>query len=154
MIRTHGAWNTTRIIGSETQEGSLLATLSSIGSTSVSYHGAPPLLQLMASDAVNLSLLTSGVPDSDIMMSNTKLAFRVGPDLEQQELFEELYDTCIQAHQMNKFRQKRGQTVSAIRAEGVKQYKLPATGTEDWSKVTSELLAGKYFRCFQRIGCT
>lgn len=107
--------------------------------------------QLLASDAVNLSLLTSGVPDSDIMMSNTKLAFRVGPNPEQEELFDELYQDFIQAHQMDKFRQKRGQAVSAIHAVGANQYSLPATGTEDWSRVTTELLAGKFLFLQARV---
>lgn len=88
-------------------------------------------------------MLTSGVADSELMRSNTKLAFRVGPDPEQEELFNELYEDFIQPHQMDKFRQKRGQAVSAIRAAGTTCYNLPASGTEDWSRVTTELLAGK-----------
>jgi hypothetical protein len=90
-------------------------------------------------------LLTSGVADSELMRSNTKLALRVGPDPEQEDLFDELYEDFIQAHQMDKFRMKRGQAVSIIRGAATKWYDLPATGTEDWSKITTELLAGKFF---------
>ncbi|GAQ83661.1 hypothetical protein KFL_001560300 [Klebsormidium nitens] len=108
-------------------------------------NSAKSPIKLLVSGAVNLSMLTSGVADSELMRSSTKLALRVGPDPEQEELFEELYEDFIQAHQMDKFRMKRGQAVSTIRAAATKWYNLPATGTEDWSKITTELLAGKGF---------
>jgi hypothetical protein len=101
-------------------------------------------MQLLASDAVNLSLLTSNMPDSEVMSSNTKLALRVSPDdPENFDLFEPLYEDLIQNSQADRFRQKRGQLVSGIRTDALEVFRLPAAGTEEWSKTTSELLAGK-----------
>jgi hypothetical protein len=97
-------------------------------------------LQMAASDAVNLTLLGSNLPNSQLMEGNTRMAFRVSK--EDEELFQELFPTVLEGNQWKNFRLKRGADVSSIRRNATTFYCLGERGTEEWTSATNKLIGG------------